>query len=251
MNKHGTQFDRLRRLIDEWEAYEQANPETSLDQTPEEFLQYFGSFLLTRHLRQEPLDPTITNWYVDYYMGAPLEVQAPILLIRVFKLLRHHIKRLVEHEEGLTIDELGFLFAIDHHQAARKSEVIHANLMETTTGSEIILRLQRRGLVQETIDPDDRRARRVSLTPDGHQKLTRIQNRMMPINVYFMHALPKPHKQALLQLLAPLNRYHSNRYFRGTAQNFDDLDELFRAEFGEYLHQVTATLLSGQSESPA
>jgi DNA-binding MarR family transcriptional regulator len=251
MNRHATHFDRLRHLIDEWEAYEQAHPEPEPAQTPEEFLQYFGAYLLTRHLKQEPLDPSITNWYVDYYMGAPLEVQAPILLIRVFKLLRHHIKRLVEHDEGLTIEELGFLFAIDHHQTARKSEVIHANLMETTTGSEILLRLQRRGLIQEMIDPDDRRARRVSLTQDGSHKLNRIRNRMMPINVYFMHTLPLPHKQALLQLLAQLNRYHSNRYFRGAAQSFDDLDESFRAEFGKSLHQVTATLLSGQSESPA
>jgi DNA-binding MarR family transcriptional regulator len=72
---------------------------------------------------------------------------------------------------GLTNGQFSMLMSLNRPDAARISEVTDLLAMDRTTLTAALKPLERRGLVAVLVDPDDRRSRRLSLTPAGRKLL--------------------------------------------------------------------------------
>ncbi|HKT17027.1 MAG TPA: MarR family transcriptional regulator [Stellaceae bacterium] len=72
---------------------------------------------------------------------------------------------------GLTNNQFSLLMSLNRPEPARMSEVTAALAVDRTTLTANLKPLQRRGLVKIARDPDDKRSRRLSLTPAGHALL--------------------------------------------------------------------------------
>ena len=68
---------------------------------------------------------------------------------------------------GLTNSQFSLIASLNRPGSARLGEVAALLGADRTTLTAALKPLQRRGLVEVTIDPDDRRGRRLSLTPQG------------------------------------------------------------------------------------
>ena len=68
---------------------------------------------------------------------------------------------------GLTNSQFSLIASLNRPGSARLGEVAALLGADRTTLTAALKLLQRRGLVEVTIDPDDRRGRRLSLTPQG------------------------------------------------------------------------------------
>jgi DNA-binding MarR family transcriptional regulator len=73
-----------------------------------------------------------------------------------------------------TIDEFGFLATLIRAGNLMKHELINEHMLEMSSGSEIIKRLVRNGLVYEYPDENDKRAKRVALTEKGGRKYSSL-----------------------------------------------------------------------------
>lgn len=63
--------------------------------------------------------------------------------------------------------DFGVLKFIEQARQPTKNAVAESMVMEPSTCFEILKRLQKKGLIKESPDPHDKRAKRVSLTDQG------------------------------------------------------------------------------------
>jgi len=100
-----------------------------------------------------------------------MEVEFSTLLTNLYRFAKHYTKKALLGTAIKTIDEFGFLATLLRQKSLLKNELISEHLMETSSGSELLKRLIRNGLVQEFPDKHDKRAKRVSLTEAGIKEI--------------------------------------------------------------------------------
>lgn len=100
------------------------------------------------------------------YIDVP-EVEFSTLVATLYRFAKNYIKKAFENSTFKTLDEFGFMASIFKHNSLLKSEVINLHMMEISSGSEVLKRLLKYGLIYEFPDEKDGRAKRVSLTQKG------------------------------------------------------------------------------------
>lgn len=98
------------------------------------------------------------------------------------------------------------------HQA-RLARFCHTDAMMT---SQVLRALEREGLVERTVDPDDNRARRLSLTEDGADRLNQALPRVRDADDRFFAALG-PERRAMVEGLRTV--------WQGARSEVDDPNE--------------------------
>ena len=104
------------------------------------------------------------NEYHNYKSYA--EIEFSTLLTNLFRFAKLYIKKAFTGIEINTIDEFGFLASLLKNKSMLKKDLINQHLLEISTGSEILKRLIKNGLIKETPDLKDKRAKQFSLTPN-------------------------------------------------------------------------------------
>src|SRR4030088_1666948 len=72
---------------------------------------------------------------------------------------------------GLTNGQFSLMMSLNRPKPAGIASVASLLAMDRTTLTAALKPLERRGLVRVTVDPTDRRSRRLTLTPAGHSLL--------------------------------------------------------------------------------
>jgi DNA-binding MarR family transcriptional regulator len=72
---------------------------------------------------------------------------------------------------GLTNGQFSMLMSLNRPDAARMAEVAEVLVMDRTTLTAALKLLERRGLVKVLVDAEDKRSRRLVLTPAGRKLL--------------------------------------------------------------------------------
>jgi len=95
---------------------------------------------------------------------------------RVATIQRTWLKLALKEQLDLETEWYYFLHTINTRVLVRKTDIISINLLfEPTTGIDILNRMIRAGLLLENVDPADKRARLLSLTPKGKTVLQNAQ----------------------------------------------------------------------------
>jgi len=103
---------------------------------------------------------------------------------------------------GLTqIEEFGILVNIRQNINPRKTDVIYTNLFELSSGSDTLKRLQKRGLIREYVDEEDRRSKRLELTAKGEATLEQCHERIVKNARMLLHDLEDDDKKLCIQIL--------------------------------------------------
>jgi DNA-binding MarR family transcriptional regulator len=191
-------------LIAAWENY--------LEITKKADIKDFAFWLLKNEnieieKNEKPLDAYFeTNTQAHNY--AYKSSEAAFLLWRLGKFIRYYTKPVLL-ENGLAgQDDFAILSHIDYKKSCSKREAIDANIIDPTTGIEIIKRLIKQGLVSEKLNKDDKRQRIISLTKPGKEKLysiytgfSKVQDVMAEMNV--------EQRELLIQTLKDLDLFHT------------------------------------------
>jgi DNA-binding MarR family transcriptional regulator len=74
---------------------------------------------------------------------------------------------------GLTNGQFSLLMSLNRPQPANMGQVASVLAMDRTTLTACLKPLERRGLVNVSADPDDKRTRRLTLTPEGRKLLVK------------------------------------------------------------------------------
>jgi MarR family 2-MHQ and catechol resistance regulon transcriptional repressor len=128
-----------------------------------------------------------------------------LVLGKAFRALRRHAERSLEGIDMCLSD-----FAILELLLNRGPQPVNTigQRIELTSGSvtTAVDRLEERGLVRRGHDPTDRRARVVSLTPEGKKCIGKIFGRHKEAMDRAAEGLSKPEREALIELIKKLGR---------------------------------------------
>lgn len=96
----------------------------------------------------------------------------------VYRYMRYFVRKAIKDSPLQTIDEYSYLISIMSHHKLSKTELNNYNVVEKTSGSEIIRRLLSNGLVTQSRNPQDKRSMLLSITPEGRKALRSVMPHM-------------------------------------------------------------------------
>lgn len=141
-----------------------------------------------------------------------VDSEASWCLIDLYKYLKQYSKKVLEQTPIRSIEDYGFLRTLLENESLLKGELIHKNIVELTTGTDVVKRLLGNQLVAELPDPNDKRAKRVQITALGRAEMEAVQEKMDQITHLLCSGIMAQDKKQLLFLLDSLSRFHDRIY---------------------------------------
>lgn len=202
-------MNKTVELVKLWGAFEEKNPEASL----EDFFRHSLAVRPKNEPHPEPGGKLIPN----------LDGKLIILLRRIGKFHIAYSNMGLASTELSQMEEFGILVTIYNEGNPIKSEAIFNNIMELSSGSNMLIRMQKKGLVTEYADPDDKRVKRLKVTPKGEQTLMAAKDIVLKVAEMMVHDLSDEDKRLCIQLLKPIDRRFSGMYQKQKNKSFDDI----------------------------
>jgi len=131
---------------------------------------------------------------------------------RLGRYVKSYGKSIMAEHGFASSDEFQFLTLISRMDQPTKKEVCVANATELTTGMDMLRRLIKNGLIQETPDERDGRAKRLSLTDQGQALIERVYTQFEQIPTSVLADLDGVERRQFIQTLKYLNNYHFQFY---------------------------------------
>ncbi|ULQ57870.1 MarR family winged helix-turn-helix transcriptional regulator [Flavihumibacter rivuli] len=148
--------------------------------------------------------------YPAGYEGMGLSVRSAIMLGRLERFV-HQLSKPQMKAAGMSEDEFIVLATLLYLPKATKTQLLKQCLIEIPTGSELLKRMKRDGLVLEKKNPDDARSSYITISAKGRQQLVKAFQHLSEVEDA-LAALQPSEQQTLFRLLDKLDQYHSRRH---------------------------------------
>lgn len=159
------------------------------------------------------------------YVPASYQIEAHIgaMMGKMTRFAKFYAKKSFDDLPIQTIEEFGCLAGIRELGNPSKSELVAMMLTEMTTGVEMIRRLVNAGLINETQDPNDKRAKRLELTMEGNKVLGQSFAAMEKVGRAGFSFLSLAEKMQLFTILSKLNRIHVETYLAYKDEGLEEI----------------------------
>ena len=145
------------------------------------------------------------------------------LFVYMSRYAKSYIKKALDGTPLLTAEDFTALAILLTHDNLSKSELIHHNLQEKTSGMEVIRRLLAAGLIQQWDDEKDKRSRQIAITDQGKQLLYNVFEDMNDVGKMISGNLTVSEKLTLGYLLQKLEDFHQQHHQQKTIPSKADL----------------------------
>ncbi|MCW3128037.1 MAG: hypothetical protein JWO03_3695 [Bacteroidetes bacterium] len=197
-------------LVNQWAAFEKKYPNGSI----EDFCRYQ---LISKR------EGVVKGKLV----GGVVPTNTPGLMFKIIG----RIARIHEMYSGIAlektgvnqIEEFGILLTIDLYKNPRKTEVIYDNLQELSSGTDMVNRLIKRGLVTEHADSEDKRAKRLRLTAAGINAISKAKAGVVSVVEMMTTEMDAEDQLLCIRLLKGLEIKFSERWPKDKGKKFDEL----------------------------
>jgi MarR family transcriptional regulator, lower aerobic nicotinate degradation pathway regulator len=197
----------IKELIDELQIYElhKSTTKPSLAGFKQWWLQKDDAKLLVKSKKKSKYDD--------------LEIQLSRALVLCYKYARLRIKVALQNTEISSSEEFGFLATLVGEGPLSKQQLIEKNVVEKTTGFEIIKRLSHQKMIVEVANPKDGRSKIVTLTAMGEKTIYGAFAQMQKTSDIITEPLSKEEKLSMLQILDKLEAFHHPFYLEYNKTN--------------------------------
>lgn len=197
----------LKELIERYSEFTEDNKDEGL-LTMADFLGFLNSYYNTDALVMRNLSGGSEKNEFKGFRSINSEIS--ILLVFMYRYARCYIRKALEDGMVQTGDEFSFLITLMTHKSMTKMELITSQVMEKTTGIEILRRLAAKGLISEFPDKSDKRKVRVAITEKGKREIRKLLPGMSRAAGIISGNLTLKEKNTLLFLLKKLDYFHND-----------------------------------------
>jgi DNA-binding MarR family transcriptional regulator len=187
----------------------------------DEFIGYLNAKSGSQELAMREISGENKGWFKDEYRNTTSDISILIVLMNHYA--KWYIKKVLRESHLQTPDEFSFLITLMTYDSLSKSELITKQVMEKTSGSEVIRRLIKRGLMVESADEDDKRSVRVSITRAGREEILKILPLMSKVSNIVVGNLSNKEINTLSYLLKKLDYFHNDIYLNKRDQSLSDI----------------------------
>jgi DNA-binding MarR family transcriptional regulator len=196
-------------LIENWEEYLRKGGDATMKQ--------FARYLLEK----EQEDTLLESWawnneqlqsYIEQnaqeYSFKYQSPQAATLIWRLYKFIRLYTKPVIQQVGLASNDEFAILATVEAMKKCSKKVAITENLIEFTTGMDMIRRLVKANLLVEQLNKEDKREKLISLSEQGKQLLYSIYEKFSTIQDVLGN-MPDKERSMLINYLKELDSFHT------------------------------------------
>ena len=137
--------------------------------------------------------------------------RAAILITKLQKYLGLYIKPAITRLGFSREHEYNFLYQVSRMDKPTKNSLSKENMVEFSTGRDVIRRLIDRKLLKEKPDPDDKRAMHLTLTSLGKKTLEKSYDQISGSFTDFLGGLNSKEQSQLILLLGKMDRYQAKK----------------------------------------
>jgi DNA-binding MarR family transcriptional regulator len=187
----------------------------------DEFIGYLNSKSGSQELGMREISGENKGWFKDEYRNTTSDISILIVLMNHYA--KWYIKKVLMDSHLHTPDEFSFLITLMTYDSLSKSELITKQVMEKTSGSEVIRRLIKRGMIAEDADKDDKRSIRVFITKYGRDEILKILPLMSKVTKIVVGNLNAEEINTLSYLLKKLDYFHNDIYINKRGHSLSDI----------------------------
>jgi DNA-binding MarR family transcriptional regulator len=199
-------------LVQAWGAFEERHPAGSI----EDFCRHY---LATHKVAQEQ-GPLVGGVVPGIKEGLLMK-----LIGRISKLNMAFGNLALRHTDLNQIEEFGLLMTIRQEKNPRKTDVIYSNLFELSSGTDMLNRLKKKGLIREYADKQDKRSKRLMLTAKGEKAVEAAFMRIYKNATMMTSGLSDQDKELCIQLLKNIEIKFSALWQQHKGRDFDEVYE--------------------------
>ena len=202
-------YPLLHELLDLVERYEEFRG--NAEQSMSNFLRFADQTLEQQTSYEEPKAGMRGHAYLNAMIARDISF--------VYRYMRYFVRKAIKDTPLQTIDEYSYLITLMAKGEMTKTELNNYNVVEKTSGSEIIHRLLKGGLISQTRNLQDRRSLLLSITPKGREVVKELLPRMQQSSDLLLRDLSWDQKIFLHSLHEQL--YESNHSLFLTERDSD------------------------------
>ncbi len=120
-------------------------------------------------------------------------------------------------------EEFSLLSAIANLRTPRKTEVIYHTINELSTGLNLLAGMKKRGYINEQDDPEDKRSKRLSLTPKGKKILEGCYERFSKIPELLFQDMKEEDILLCVQLLKNVDLKFSKSWQHDKGRSLEEI----------------------------
>jgi DNA-binding MarR family transcriptional regulator len=196
-------------IITQWELF--------LSKSPTGDLEEFAHWLLEKNQeRKAPQTAAFNAELQDYfdkntseYGYSDANSEAAYLIGRLSKFIKRYTKPLFLDLGISNQDEFAILAHVDYLKESSKKKIVEENLIEMSSGIDMISRLIKKGWLIERANPVDKREKLITLTPEGAKLLQNVYIGFSTIPDILVD-MTDEQKIFLVERLKKLDDFHTN-----------------------------------------
>ncbi|HKK43263.1 MAG TPA: MarR family transcriptional regulator [Bacteroidales bacterium] len=199
----------LKELIDKLFEFSRNRKGTD-DYSMDEFVGYLNARSGYGDISMRKISGQEFDFRTEGYSSTLSDIS--ILLALMYRYAKSYIKKALRRSPFQTADEFSYLITLMTYDSLTKSELINKQVMEKTSGTEVIKRLISRGFISEFSDSLDKRSKRISITGKGRKAILDILPAMNTVSGIIAGNLTKDEVNTLAYLLKKLDYFHNDIY---------------------------------------
>ncbi|MCO6462469.1 MAG: winged helix DNA-binding protein [Saprospiraceae bacterium] len=204
------EVNKTVELVKLWGEFEKSHPLGSIEDFCKDFV--------SRQYKERIKDLS-TNGHTTAITSALLMR----IISRISRLNQIYASKALK-ETGLRhLDEFSLIQTIGLSGSATKSEIIYSNLQELSSGTDLINRMIKRGLIREYPNPDDKRSKLVSLTAKGKEVNRKSAEKMIKLFELFTSDLSEEDINLCIQLLKPTEMQFSDLWQNNKGKTLEEV----------------------------
>ncbi|MEO6327475.1 MAG: MarR family winged helix-turn-helix transcriptional regulator [Ginsengibacter sp.] len=203
-------MNKTVELVNEWGAFEEMHPKDTI----EDFCRHY---LVSK--REKGSNP-------QFLEGVVPQKKASLLTKLLVKIVRMHNVYLDIATKEIGIkqsEEFYFLSVIKNLKSPKKTEVIYHTVNELSNGLNILTSLIKQGYIKEQNDKEDKRLKRVSLTPKGEKILKQCYGKIHQVSELIFFEMSDDDISLCIQLLKNVDLKFSGQWLQHKGKHFDEV----------------------------
>jgi DNA-binding MarR family transcriptional regulator len=181
-------------------------------------LEHFGSWLNLRYNKREEIatdEPEVND--------GGLDVMAGYVIGALSNFVDVWVKIAYQDLPLVSLHDFGIIKTVEYGGNPTKKMIADQSLMERSTCMEAIKRMVKEGLFEEEPDSEDRRRKRVRLTPYGKEVNQEVTLRMTKLGTLLVGDLDDTEKKSVIPPLQKLLNFHKKLYFEEDREAVKDI----------------------------
>jgi DNA-binding MarR family transcriptional regulator len=202
--------NKIVELVNSYAEFEDSHPDSDIA----DFCRYY----LASGRKKETLD----NLFDGEIPPRP-DIIITKLVDRIARIHRIYIEIAMRGMKIQHFEEFSLLSAIANLKTPRKTEVIYHTINELSTGLNLLDSMKKRGYISEREDPEDKRSKRLSLTPKGKKILEGCYERFGKIPEMLFKDMKEGDIQLCIQLLKNVDLKFSKLWQHDKGRSLEEI----------------------------